>query len=215
MKTIYQLLFLFSAVGTVLTGCKDEDHLIGGDPVYKTSFIDSYEEVTGQAQLSEIKLSADKKTASFSVSFSCQKTKEDYNHLTKYYHDTSFNRYVAPIPNAALNDSIQYIRLEAANEIDATHPAGSVVSDKVTVSYRSYYPYIMRGYTDDAKTTDGLTDFQKDVKDISYANTKLMLPALDIEFTPHSEIKGKHSLKLTVQFSKKKIEKEFEYDFGK
>ena len=69
-----------------------------------------------------------------------------FDALSIYYNDLSYNRYTIDGPRTAINDSIYKIEVYTVENFDASHPAGSDISDLIECRYISYYDYIQSGY---------------------------------------------------------------------
>lgn len=58
-----------------------------------------------------------------------------FDALSIYYNDLSYNRYTIDGPRTAINDSIYKIEVYTVENFDASHPAGSDISDLIECSY--------------------------------------------------------------------------------
>lgn len=74
-----------------------------------------------------------------------------FDALSIYYNDLSYNRYTIDGPRTAINDSIYKIEVYTVENFDASHPAGSDISDLIECRYISYYDYIQSGYKKEDK----------------------------------------------------------------
>lgn len=73
-----------------------------------------------------------------------------YEELKTKYSDTSFNGYIDPYQGypEALSSDLQSIEIFALDDLDETHPSGSLLNDVIHVNIRSLYVYIAGGYKD-------------------------------------------------------------------
>lgn len=58
-----------------------------------------------------------------------------FDALSIYYNDLSYNRYTIDGPRTAINDSIYKIEVYTVENFDASHPAGSDISDLIECLY--------------------------------------------------------------------------------
>ena len=58
-----------------------------------------------------------------------------FDALSIYYNDLSYNRYTIDGPRTAINDSIYKIEVYTVENFDASHPAGSDISDLIECAY--------------------------------------------------------------------------------
>lgn len=58
-----------------------------------------------------------------------------FDALSIYYNDLSYNRYTIDGPRTAINDSIYKIEVYTVENFDASHPAGSDISDLIECRY--------------------------------------------------------------------------------
>ena len=65
-----------------------------------------------------------------------------FDALSIYYNDLSYNRYTIDGPRTAINDSIYKIEVYTVENFDASHPAGSDISDLIECRYISYLSLI-------------------------------------------------------------------------
>ena len=113
---------------------------------------------------------------------------------------------------------IVYTRLKStlSRIFDASHPAGSDISDLIECRYISYYDYIQSGYKKEDKDVgqyidmteywgiEGAKMLKDELTKINNRNTKLIAPTLVLKFKKEPENKGKFQFNLVFHFGRKK-----------
>lgn len=124
-----------------------------------------------------------------------------FDALSIYYNDLSYNRYTIDGPRTAINDSIYKIEVYTVENFDASHPAGSDISDLIECRYISYYDYIQSGYKKEDKDVgqyidmteywgiEGAKMLKDELTKINNRNTKLIAPTLVLKFKKEPENK--------------------------
>lgn len=226
MKQTPFIILLILTSFNILISCQDESEKKISGAIYSKNYIQQYLHVEGT--LTE--WYKESSNIVFKIDCNSVSSKEEFRKLAQYYKDDEYNSWVIG-PTAAIDDSIQRIQIVTLSDLNTEHPKGSDVSEWGTFSYLSFYSYIQNGYSlnQDVSKIDptvrsmmgnlgaglnGTQIYSMPLTAINQSNTKLMLNGAVLTLKPQSEVKGKHTFKLIIQFSKVKIEKEFEYDFG-
>lgn len=148
-----------------------------------------------------------------------------FDDLSKAYNDLSYNRYTTCGPRIAISDALSLIKVETIEYFDATHQAGSDISDLVECQYISYYDYIQSGYKETEKDIESYSDmmeyygiegaklFSDKLSDINYANMNLVAPNFILKFNQTPENSGIYQFKLIFQTQEKVIVTIFECEF--
>ena len=148
-----------------------------------------------------------------------------FDALSIYYNDLSYNRYTIDGPRTAINDSIYKIEVYTVENFDASHPAGSDISDLIECRYISYYDYIQSGYKKEDKDVgqyiamteywgiEGAKMLKDELTKINNRNTKLIAPTLVLKFKKEPENKGKFQFNLVFHLEEKEIKDSIEYEF--
>jgi hypothetical protein len=136
-----------------------------------------------------------------------------------------YNRYTIDGPRTAINDSIYKIEVYTVENFDASHPAGSDISDLIECRYISYYDYIQSGYKKEDKDVgqyidmteywgiEGAKMLKDELTKINNRNTKLIAPTLVLKFKKEPENKGKFQFNLVFHLEEKEIKDSIEYEF--
>lgn len=148
-----------------------------------------------------------------------------FDDWAKSFNDLSYNRYTTCGPRIAVCDALCEVKVETIDYFDATHQAGSDISDLVVCQYISYYDYIQSGYKETEKDVESYSDmmeyygiegaklFSDKLSDINYANMNLVAPNFILKFNQTPENSGKYQFKLIFQTQEKEIVTIFECEF--
>lgn len=215
MKNYYSIVLLFFC--GLLFSCSEETVISGA--TYCKTFITGYltpETISVENANSEIKLTFKGKIITSGKTF---------DELSKYYNDLTYNRYVVNGPRIAVNDSVCKMTIKTVDDFDASHLAGSDISDLVECQYVSYYDYIHNDYkivNTKALQTQGLNGYSyiegaeiknMNLADICYDNTKLLAPEFMLKFKKAPEKKGEYHFDLTVILNGEKLTKTIDFVF--
>ncbi len=211
---VYIMMYFFCSL---LFSCSDENKLTGS--TFDKTFITGYltpENIVAENIDSEVRMTFKGKIDT---------SGETFDALSQYYHDLSYNRYTVCGPRIAVNDSISKIEIKTVADFDATHPAGSDITDLVACEYVSYYNYIQDGYKLSGAKRDwpqewheyseieGAEMNKKNLADISYDNTKLLAPNLMLKFKKHPSKSGEYSFNMIIRFKERELSKTFKCVF--
>lgn len=211
------LLTLF--LSSLLFSCSDDNEKRISGVTYQKSLISIYitpETITTENVNSGIKVSLNGNRV-----YSGKKFKA----LSKYYNDTSYNKYVYNGPRAAVNDSINKVTIKTVEDFDSSHPAGSDITDLVECQYVSYYDFIKNNYkteNSERMTIEGLgyysyiegaEIYKRNLSDICIDNSKLMGPEFMLKFKETPDKKGIYTFNMEMFFSGKVVTKTFKYAF--
>ena len=148
-----------------------------------------------------------------------------FKKLSQKYNDLSYNRYTVYGPCQALEDGLCKMKVETIKPFDATHPAGSNISDLIECRYISFCDYIRSGYQEEEKVWEQYLDLEEycsfegaklmvaNLQSLNYNNTQLMGTDFVLTFKKEPEEKGVYRFILTLQTQDKEINKVFEYEF--
>lgn len=191
-----------------------------GKGTYRKSYLSSYrtpESIRINTSCSEIKFTITGSTVGSDV----------YKKLAKTYNDTSYNSYCVGAPRVAISEEICGIQLKTVDYFDASHPAGSDLSELVECSYLSYYDYIQSGYQKEEHdwmlyadshleeyfSIWGIKILKCTLSDINSTNTKLAAEDFVLEFNQEPEQKGIYQFKIVMQLPDRQIEAFCEHEF--
>lgn len=150
---------------------------------------------------------------------------KNFDDLSTYYNDLTYNRYTVCGPRIAISDSIYKIEVRTLEDFDALHPAGSDISDLIECQYISYYDYIQSGYKKENKDIGQSLDMQEysgiegakmlknELTKMNYSNTKLIAPNFLLKFKKEPEKKDKLRFYLVFNMGEKEIKDSIEYKF--
>lgn len=215
MKNYVSIVLLFFS--GLLFSCSEETVISGA--TYCKTFITGYltpETISVENANSEIKLTFKGKIITSGKTF---------DELSKYYNDLTYNRYVVNGPRIAVNDSVCKMTIKTVDDFDASHLAGSDISDLVECQYVSYYDYIHNDYkivNTKALQTQGLNGYSyiegaeiknMNLAEICYDNTKLIAPEFMLKFKKAPEKKGEYHFDLTVILNGEKLTKTIDFVF--
>lgn len=148
-----------------------------------------------------------------------------FDDLSKAYNDLSYNRYTTCGPRIAISDALSLIKVETIEYFDATHQAGSDISDLIECQYISYYDYIQSGYKEAEKNLESYSDmmeyylidgaklFKYNLSGIDYSHMNLVAPNIIFKFKQAPNKSGKYQFKLIFQTKDNTIESLFECEF--
>ena len=148
-----------------------------------------------------------------------------FDDLSKAYNDLSYNRYTTCGPRIAISDALSLIKVETIEYFDATHQAGSDISDLIECQYISYYDYIQSGYKEAEKNLESYSDmmeyysidgaklFKYNLSGIDYSHMNLVAPNIIFKFKQTPNKSGKYQFKLIFQTKDNTIESLFECEF--
>jgi hypothetical protein len=146
-----KILFLIAMIA-LTAGCAKDGRMVPGPSKYfvQTYFIANEMHLGG---LGQNKLSFALIINGKLVGQADRYDPEKFQKLSQKYNDQSFNKPIAtPYYNNALGNAITTFEITSDADYDATHPAGSSLTDIVWFDGRSFYPFIKSGYNDDVST---------------------------------------------------------------
>lgn len=147
MKRLSTLpLLLIIALLFLQSGCTVERHGYEYPPSYVTIYLFADNIKTCKSDIDGISFRFEGRRVSVG---------EEFDELAKYYGDTSFNGHRLEASYCrALSSCISDMKIETIDNFDASHPAGSDVSELVNCYFYSYMRFIRNNYVADYPFVD-------------------------------------------------------------
>ena len=217
MKKSYVIFVLAVIFAILQSGCTIEQHGYEYPPSYVTVYVFADNIKTCKS---------DKDGVSFRFVDSRRVTVGDeFDQLAEYYGDTTFHGHRLEASFCrALSSGISDMKIETIDDFDATHPAGSDVSELVNCYFYSYMRFIRNDYVADYPSVDipfPNESIEKEaemckvkVSEIGCESTALSNPYnWNLIFEKEPDSPGIHHFKLTVTTDNKELTTTFEIDF--
>lgn len=208
------IVFLLSSL---LCSCSEENDITG--TTYSKTFITGY--------LTPETISTENTDFGIKLTFKggVITSGKNFEVVSQYYNDVTYNRNVIYGPRIAINDSIHLMTVNTIGDFDALHLAGSDITDLVECQYISYYDYIHNNYKivnsknelipglNGYSEIEGAETKEMNLSDVCYYNTKLMAPDFMLKFKKTPDKKGEYLFNLTIILNGKELTKKIKFVF--
>lgn len=214
----YSIIFLILLVLIVISGC--ETYTYEAPP--SKSFVYGFRIPDGIVVTEK-----DSKGIGFRFDGETIHAGDEFDSLCDKYGDISYN---APRPGhvgpcVCIDTDYISMKVEAVDDFDAMHPAGSDVSDLIDCAYTTVYEFVHNGYECFDRETRpednygfNFTDIYKlkvqPLSSVSSDNTKLLYANdLLLVFKSFPDSPGEHKFRLTITINGVILEKHLTYNF--